>query len=47
MTQTEADVEPLDLKFMCPMSNKQIIETLVLGDGERFIRITQNEKMGG
>lgn len=40
------DTEPLILKFMFPMSSKPNTETLVLGDGERFFRIGQNEMAG-
>lgn len=37
------DTKPLNLKFMCLMHRKQNTETSVLGDGERFIQIGQNE----
>ena len=40
------DTEPLNLKFVCPMHSKPITETSVLEDGERFIQIGQNEKVG-
>ena len=41
------DTEPLNLKFVCWVHRKPITETLMLGDGEMFIQIDQNKKVGG
>lgn len=43
----ETDTEPLNLKFLCPMYNKPVTETPVLGDGKKCIPTGLNEKAGG
>lgn len=40
------DIKPLNLKLVCPMHRKPNTGTSMLGDGERFIRVGRNEKMG-
>ena len=42
----ESDTEPPNLKFMCWGPIGQSLRHLVLGDGDRFIRIGENEKAG-
>ena len=41
-----SDTEPINLKFVFPMHSKPNTETSVLGDGERFISVGQDEKVG-
>ena len=43
----EPMIPNLYISNSCVMSNKPITETLVLGDGERFIQIGQNKTVGG
>ena len=40
-----SDTKPLNLKFVCSMHSKPNTETSVLGDGERFIQVGQNEEV--
>ena len=42
-----SDAKPLSLKFLCLKNSKPITKTLVLGNGEGFIRIDPKEKPGG
>ena len=44
--QLGIDAKPLNLKFVCPMLSKPNTETSALGDGDSFIQIGQDEKVG-